>query len=277
MIFPAQRTIYGQDLALAQSLGLEYNMIPNTTLNEKLGVLPQVEKPAGVYPIIRYLTIGCGGQSIIDNPTTYPYSVHHPTDASPFKIMPFIIRERDRDLTFAERQKYRLRKELVVDGNNYVAYYLKVLVPDKDIIYRSDVVQFSKTISPFSFTDRDVLNPVPISKIDKITSNSSVYIAKFAKIVFELKEEEVREIDNVFTVMRNVLFPGYAGVLNNSITELGLCSGIDQTAQDGSIESICTQVAHHIDVSFDIDIYLNSKTSFYKTFELGGTEPLFMQ
>lgn len=277
MFFTSQRTIYAQDLSLAQLIGAEYQIKPNTTLNEKIGVLAQEEKPIGVYPVMKYLAIGCGGQGIVEDPKNYPYSYHQPTDAALFKMMPFVVREANQDLNYVERQKYRLRKDIVINGKQYYAYYLKALTMDKDIIYKNDFVQISKTINPFSCEDKDVLNPTPISKIDKITSSTSSYVTKLAKVVFELTEQEVEEINKVFDLMGNTLFPGYAATTNKTITELGLCTGIDTVTQNGYTESICTQVAFHIGITLDIDVTFNSKSSYYKIFELGGAEPLYMQ
>lgn len=277
MFMTSQRTIYNQDLSLAQTLGAEYQIKPNTTLNEKIGVLPQQEKPVGVYPIMKYMAIGCGGQGIVDAPTSYPYSYHQPTDAALFKMMPFVVREANQDLSYTERQKYRLRKDIVINGKQYYAYYLKALTLDKDILYKNDFMQISKTINPFSFEDKDVLNPTPVSKIDKITSTTSTYVSKLAKVVFELTAEEVEEVNKVFDLMSNTLFPGYSTAINKTITEVGLCTGIDMVTADGYTESICTQVAFHIGMTLDIDVYLKSKSSYYKVFGIGGTEPLYMQ
>lgn len=277
MFFTSQRTIYKQDLELAQMLGVEYKIKPNTTLNEKIGVLPQQEKPIGVYPTMKYIAIGCGGQGIMDTPNSYPYSYHQPIDAALFRMVPFVVREANNDLNYIEKQKYRLRKDVVINGKQYYAYYLKALTMDKDIIYKEDFMQISKTINPFSFEDKDVLNPTPISKIDKITSSTAVYVTKLAKVVFELTSEEMDELNKVFDLMGSTLFPGYATNINKSITEIALCTGIDMSTTSGYTESICTQVAFHIGITLDIDIYLNSKSSYYKTFQIGGTEPLYMQ
>lgn len=277
MFYTSQRTIWKQDLELAQTFGLEYVVQPNTTLNEKLGINAQEKKPQGTYPLLRYFCIGCGGLSIVDKPTMYPYSSHQPIDASLFKMIPFILRPIDRDLTYAEKAKYRLRKEININGDTYVGYYLKAFRLDKDINYKEDFIQISQTISPFSLKDRDVLNPVPVTKVDKITSNNTTYITKLAKVSIELSEEELREIENVFTLLRDSLFTIENRSSKLTITEIGLCMGVDKVLDSGLTESIATQIAYHIGVNFDLDVYIKTHTEFHKTFELGGTEPLYME
>lgn len=277
MFYTSQRTIWKHDLELAQTFGLEYNIKPNTTLNEKLNILAQEKKPQGTYPLLRYYCIGCGGLSLIDQPTTYPYSYHQPTDASLFKMIPFILRPVSRDLSVVEKSKYRLRKELNIKGELYAAYYLKAFNLDRDINYKDDFIQISQTLSPFSLKDRDVLNPTPVTKVDKITSNNTTFVTKLVKIAIELSEQELREIQNVFNLLKDTLFNTDEINVKLNITELGLCTGVDKVISNGMTESIATQIAYHIGVNFDLDVYIKTHTEFYKTFELGGTEPLYME
>ena len=54
------RTIYASALQSAQVLGIPYDIVDNTTLNEKFGILDGIHPTEG-YPVMQYLAIGRGG------------------------------------------------------------------------------------------------------------------------------------------------------------------------------------------------------------------------
>lgn len=57
MTTSSQRTLFGIDLQLAQLYGEDYTCLPNTTLNEKFNILPEINVPPGQYPTLKYITI----------------------------------------------------------------------------------------------------------------------------------------------------------------------------------------------------------------------------
>lgn len=282
MFYTSQRTLFNMDLQLALMLGVPYKPQANTTLNEKLDIIPGEQINDGVYPTLKYMCIGCGGNTLVDVPTSYPYSQHQPFDASLFKIMPFVIREASNDLSDNEKTKYRLRKSLTINNTAYYAYYLKYLDVSRDITYKDDFYQISHrgstdTIDVFPLSEKNPLNPTPVSKNGKVLSSNSVYVTKLAKIKIELLEDEIRELDNVFTIMRDSLFPGVTGVVPKVITEIGFCTGIDKVLPTGLTEASNVQIGFHIGMTLDVEMSIAGAQSIYKVVELGGTEPLLGQ
>lgn len=282
MFYTSQRTLYNMDLQLAQMLNVPYSPHANTTLNEKLDILPGEPITSGTYPTLKYMCIGCGGNTLVDVPTSYPYSQHQPFDASLFKLMPFVIRESTNDLSDNEKTKYRLRKMLTINNTSYYAYYLKYLDVSRDITYKDEFYQISHrgttdTIDVFPLSEKNPLNPTPVSKNGKVISSNSIYVTKLAKIKMELQEDEIREINNVFTIMRDSLFPGVSGVVPKVVTEIGFCTGIDKILTSGLTEATNVQIGFHIGMSLDIEMSITGANSIYKVIEIGGTEPLLGQ
>lgn len=281
MFYTSQRTMYNMDLQLAQMFGKTYSYKNNTTLNQYLDVLPDEQYPTGVYPTAKYLTIGTGGNPALEAPTTYPYSQHSPLDAGLFNMIPFVLRETTNDLDFFSRQKYRLRKQVSINGNNYYAYYLKVLDSDSEILYKKDFYQISHrtgsdTLDIYPLETKDTLNPRPVTKVDKVISSNSSYVTSLCTVVFEMKYSELVELRNVFDILQ---------IDTLAITEVGLVTGVDVVQTDTSIETVGAQIGFHFGISLDLQLYFDNVTSqdpdmdmsTYVTFEMGGTEPLYEQ
>lgn len=281
MFYTSQRTMYNMELQLAQMFGKEYKFKNNTTLNQYLDILPDDDYPANTYPTVKYLTIGVGGDPAIEDPTVYPYSQHSPMDAGLFKMIPFVLREEHNDLDFFSRQKYRLRKMVTINGVNYYAYYLKVLDPNSEIVLKDDFYQISRrsgssTLDVYPLETKDPLNPKPVTKVDKILSPNSSCVTKLCSVIFELKYAELVELREVFRILQ---------IDTPTITEVGLCTGVDVIQQDNTIESVGAQIGFNFGINLDLQMSFNNVTSAdpdvdqstYVVFELGGTEPLYEQ
>jgi len=107
MIINSQRTIYGLELQAELLVSGTYTPKPNTTLNEKFGIL--VNEPIGSDTRygLKYLTIGTGGIKTATPANGYSFSQHSVMDASLFNHIPFIIRPVSSDLSGTERARYR--------------------------------------------------------------------------------------------------------------------------------------------------------------------------
>ena len=267
MVLNSQRTLYGVSIQLATLLNQPYTPLPNTTLNEKFLIQPQVNIPNGVYPAARYYTIGIGGNLKATN-VAFSYSEHTATDAALYEHVPFVIKPLNSDLTLQERLKYRFRKILNINGDEYAAYYLKV-IPNITLPSSLYVISTNNGLHKLSILDtntNDMLNPVPRDKAHALPDYVNIdYITKSAKLEFSLTVDEIAELKNVFTLLYNE---------DKLITEIGVCSGIDSEPDaNGDIEANNVQIAFHVGVDIDTTIYTTTSSDIVRSIEIGGVEP----
>lgn len=269
MVLNSQRTIYGLDLELSRLAGKQYNVIDNTSLNEKFNVLTEDDVPEGIYPTLKYFAIGVGEVDIVDGNKGYSYSKHSPVDAALFHHIPFVMKPIDEDLLPSERDKYRFRKIETFNGSDYACYYLKEIdnFELKDDFYKVSTKEEISTLSMFDTNIDTLLNPVPKDRSQNIQDiKSAEYILKLIKITFALTVEEMTELKNVLTLRQLPV---------TNITEIGLCTGIDKLVDENK-EATCVQVTHHVGVNIELAIYLNNNSSFLRSIELGGGEPMIL-
>ena len=273
MVRNSQRTLYNIDLHLHQMLGKDYDPQDNTTLNEKFQVLPNEKLPSGIYPTLNYYAIGCGGNLVIDNVSTYTYNEHLPVDAALFNHIPFVMRDINQgDLNTLERANYRMRVVKNYNGINYACYYLKV-IPSyelKPIFYmirtlESGTSVSSPTLTAMNMTQSSILNPVPVKRDLTFQNHNDLgFATKIAKLTFSLTQQEITDIQNCLKIM---------SLENKTISEIGLITGRD-VPFDGVKEVTCAQVAIHLGVSLDLAAELAKGKTMIKTIEVGGGEPL---
>ena len=127
-----------QDLRLKRDIGYPYVIKPGTTLNDILDINKDGYTTT-IYPTIQYFCIGVGGKRLV-NSTNYTISQHSAKDVQPFDMIPFILRRVEDDLGTELRKEYSFRKEIVVDGVNYIGYYLKRI---PEIISRDEFFKLS--------------------------------------------------------------------------------------------------------------------------------------
>lgn len=272
MAYASQRTIYGFELQLAQLLGKEYTIKDNTSLNQLLDINAKETLPSGQYPLLQYFCIGTGGNGIVEGTDVYPYSTHSPIDAGLFNMVPLLVRETGNSLSSTEAKKYRLKKNIRIDGKEYTAYYLRKLDPDTEIDFKNYFYQISRrgtsdTIDILNLDTKDVLHPKPVSKVGKVIANNSSYVTKLAKVILQMNTSEIEELHKAIELTST----------DKLITEIGLVSGIDKNFSTGETDAICTQIMFHVAMTIDLNIYFNNNQTFYKTIDIGGTEPLFLQ
>lgn len=269
MFYTSQRTIYGHDLQLAQLVGADYNILDNTSLNQHLHVEETEKVPKGIYPKLKYFCLGIGGNGLIEDNSNYPYTQHSPIDANLFNLVPLICREESIGFTSSEYKKYRLITTNTYNGKRYLCAYLKVI---DTIEYTDTFQQISRrsgvdSLDYLTLDTKNPLNPTPISKVGKITSNNSNYVTKIVKTIIELTTNELQEIKNAITLVNGSLV---------NITEMGLVSGLEKTGNKYN-EAVCTQICYHVSLGIDIELHLNTESSFYRSIDIGGIEPLYLQ
>lgn len=283
MVKASQKSVLGMSLEQSLLFGASYKPMVNTTLNEKFAVEGDTSLPAGQLPYVQYFCIGIGGRRFItgetDTTPEYTYSEHSPLDAALFQHIPFIIRETTSDLTANERTNYRMRKLETFNGKEYYAYYLKKTpTPEiKDVIHVIQTLNdgtsvSSPTMSVLDTSTTKFLNPSPITtKFEFKDLDKTRFVTKLNKLSFTLTTQEMDELMNVFKVMNiNTTTDAY-------ITEIGLCSGLDQEVGQGAnkrIEAICAQICFFLSVSYNITEELRKNRTLNKSINLGGMEPM---
>lgn len=215
---------------------LNYQYMPNTTLNSKYSCFAPVESSDGTWlniprdannspvaPTIGYFGIGIRGFYNITadddiSPLSQPYSPKA-TDMDLYRPIPIRCIPKEYDLTAAERTKYRLRTEIPIDGNTYVCYWLKRLEFDDDISITQ--IDGSGNETPYVIEDNIAnLTPTPVAPTTPsvITGSSKVIIS--ANIKCEIEGKEVLEAINTI----------YHGDLRRArISEWGIYTGGDMT------------------------------------------------
>lgn len=270
-------TIYASALQSAQLLGIPYNILPNTTLNEKFSIDPDIPTPEGAYPVAKYIAIGRGGHRHAigaDGSALVDLNTHRASDPACFAHIPWVLREVSDDIDPETRKKYALRRIEQHDNIDYVAYYLRRLDHD-DVgteLARVTVQDGNTTSVPFVPSASD-LSPVPVV-IDpnEITETSGEYITATTRFTVGLTEWDVEEIVKACTVIYGQ--PNYA-----TLSEVALCSGIDviATAQNGEdpvfqyAEARAVQVMNHICTHYSLN-ELNQGLEL--SYEVGGSESL---
>jgi len=273
------RTGYGSILQTCMFFKIPYPWLPFTTLNELLGIESGIIPPSTVYPAANYFCIGNKGHSF--EPTAGGMIAlksfqHKATDAAPFNILPFVMREPTNDLSPAERARYALRKEVIVDGVRWIAYYLKRLDMSNvtaELLYKTVKDDGSVTVTPY-VPDNSNLHPVPSELAPTgVNVTSGDYITAQALVPLSFTRADTDELKNV----ANILWKNTDLAI---VSELGLVTAadhrIDVTGNGGSafsfLEAIGCQIASHMSAFFHAN---TSNDGMKQVLNAGATEPLF--
>mgnify|MGYP000844035364 FL=1 len=256
-------TIYMQDLRLKRDIGYPYVIKPGTTLNDILDINKDGYTTT-IYPTIQYFCIGVGGKRLVNN-TNYTISQHSAKDVQPFDMIPFVLRRAEDDLGTKLRKEYSFRKEIVVDGVNYIGYYLKRIpkIISRDEFFKISIDENKRnSLSILNTNDMDIIYPKPIDKEDLINhKEKATLIVKTNKFLFSLTKEELLELENVM----NILGKG------SSLTEIALCTsinGIDTLAEPSKV-----QCAYFTTTDIDINLRISEKYPVKLFLEVGSNEP----
>lgn len=236
------RTIYGALLQTAQRFKQPLPILPNSTLNQKFDVFPDLLPGEGEMPFTNYLAIGLKGVTIdVNEDGLYvtKYREYSPRWGSLLLHCPFIMRPVSNDLTAPERVKYRLRRIEIHGGIAYACYYLRTLDLTTSIVgaeYRTivnDIVTSQSWTPTLGDLNPTALEPNP----NEVIQTGDDYIAATKKIALVFTAQEVQEIMDAV----NIIY-GTPDVAN--ITEFALCSGLDRvvTGDFNGIPAAYTEV-----------------------------------
>ena len=257
-------------------LGKGLQILPNSTLNQKLGINADIEPASTDRPGVQYIAIGNGGHGFIigaNNKVKWKAKHHTARHNALYSQLPFVLRLPNNDLTASERLNYRLRRLEMYGGVQYVAYYLRVLdlsntTPALELRHVEGGVTTSTVFTP---TLED-LNPVaPTLTSDSAVTTTGDYIASTSKVVFQMTEAEVAEFVSAVAIIEGS--DGYA-----VISEMATVSGIDKSVlgdfngtQQSYTDVIYAQVTSHITTAWVMEYQTDG---IALTIDIGNVEPL---
>jgi hypothetical protein len=272
------RTIYSSHLSTAKLLGKPFSVLPNSTLNQKFNLF-QLEIPnVNEYPVLKYIAIGNKGASyeVANNGYILTSPIpHSPRNASLYNFIPFVLREIYNDLNSTERLKYRMRVPVVINGVQYVAYYLKSLDTDFTVpsVELRNINNGKITTSAYIPNLSD-LSPAPVELSNtNINNPNGDYLVSTAKLDFILNEADISEILNACHIL-------YGDSRYSVINEIALVTGIDRILQgnfgnsiNNYTEVISAQIAAFISQYHSLT---TNSTEVRIQFDLGSVEPLLV-
>lgn len=236
------KTVHHVNLELLRSMGLPMTIDNYSTLNEAFDI-PNINPPTVGYPEIKYMSIGrgghrnvtgTGGSSLVD------ILIHGVTDATLFEALPFVLVPIAEDLTPAERAKYRIRKLETHNGNEYFAYYLKVIdadaiVPTSRIVTLDDglVVQDEAYVPVVSSQ-----SPVPVDTSNTIVNTvTGRHIVIQSEIKVDLNANDITRFTDAVAII-------YGDTRYATISEIGIVAAYDKeiTNNLGGIDATYTEV-----------------------------------
>lgn len=272
------RTIYGSYLQTCMLMKLPFQMMVNSTLNERFGIQNGVAPAAGELPAFGYYVIGNGGHSLTigANGIAKPEPIQHKgTDASLYSPIPFVLRPQGNDLSPDMRAKYCLRRTETHDGQPYFAYYGK-RVDFTDTVAQMQLLQVLNGVEnarPF-VPDSSNLNPVPpVLQPSGVNVVSGDYTSITAPVGLILSTDEIDEVKAAAKII-------YGDEAYAIISEIGLVAGVDKNvASPGpnnstitQLEVICAQIVSFINSFYPL-AFLNKEVE--ALLDVGATEPIF--
>lgn len=275
-----RRSIYGSSLQTKKLMGLPFEMVPNTTLNEKFGIMSGIAPSENQMPDVRYFAIGNGGHRQRVGSNSIPYTTpieHRASHASLYNHIPFVLREINDDLSPERRAQYGLRIIEEHNGTQYFAYYLKRLDLSEvdETLHITTIQDGVSTRLPFEPTSSE-LNPTPpeVPSEGVIPTNGNT-LETAAMVNVDFTAEDVAELVNVAEVLYDN--PNLA-----IVSEVALCSGVDRTISAPAVgnttinfkEVIACQIASFISTYYPLT---NSNKGFDFDLEMGAVEPLLGQ
>lgn len=275
-IINVTRTYAGAYLATVKTLGLKFNVIQHTTLNEKFGIATTTAFPNGTMPYMRYMVIGNMGHYTVradDGSDEVVNRRHRTNHMGLYNHIPFVMRELTDDLNATQRAQYCLRRIETHQNKQWFVYYgmvydVSTVVPELQEI---EIVDGNVTVRPYVPTAED-LNPTPpVVSNNGTVVGSNKTISASAIVTVKLTAEQIRWIQEAHRIR--------TGSTNSPvISEIGLCSAalVKVQAQSGAAgnmqidETIGTQINVHIATNHPIGYNSRGLTL---SFDVGGVEP----
>lgn len=270
------RTAAAGRLQTAQHLDIPCPVMPNSTLNEKLGIAADVLPADTDRSSVNVVVIGYGGHGFSmgnNQRVKWEKYRHQPRHSAMFAQLPFVMRKVTEDLTVTERSRYRLRVIERHNGIDYVCYYGRVLDKTNTVIQTElrQVRDGVTTSTPFEYTLED-MNPIPsVLSTGEVVETNGDYIATTAKVPFVMSAEDVAEFMNVIEIIDKD--SGYA-----VISEFATVSSIDRVVSmtiNGQAQSYTEAIQAQITSFFQTGFIVEHLTSgFTIDLDIGNVEPL---
>ena len=271
------RTINGSRILAGLQQGKEYSHVPFTTLNEALGVSAAVMPLDGDTPRVRYYAIGINGHvnRVGSDGGHYTQARQKgPEEFGLYNQIPFVLRSPTEDLTQAGRAPYALRKIIEINGERYVAYYLKRIPISNEAVkmLHNTVVDGVTTTVPYVPTNAN-LHPVPKDPASvNVISTNGTYLSTSAMMTLEFSAKDVEELLEVAKIM-------FGSEERALISEIALVAGSDRTLQvtdPGQApfamnEVVQAQISTNITGLWPVAF---TSEGFTYDLDLGGTEPM---
>lgn len=271
------RTINGSRILAGLQQGKPYTHVQYTTLNEALGINAGVMPTDSDTPRVRYYAIGINGhvnRTGTDGGHFTQARQHSPDDFGLYTMLPFLIRSPGEDLTPVQRAPYALRKIIQINGENYIAYYLKRIPISNEPVkmLHNTVVDGVTTTVPFVPTNAN-LHPVPVepSPVNVVSTNGT-YLSTSAMMTLNFDAEDVAEYIEVAKAM-------FGSEERALISEIALVAGSDRVmsvtdpgqSAFNMNEVVMAQISTHITGLWPVAF---TSEGFVYDLDLGGTEPL---
>lgn len=227
---------------------------------------------------IQYLAIGRGGHYIAaDDFKNYDKLA---TMNALYEMIPWVVRPIGSDLTLSQRNNYRLRKTLLINGAMYAAYYLRKLDMDSaseqnnvTIIDNGHETTYSHTPTQSDLKPQPYVSPVnPDNDGSFVTSNLIINL--------DLTVQDIQWIKDGCALI-------YGDENKAIISEIAVCSGVDKpvtlsysnsttpvlsSVAPGALrEAVAVQVCAHL---VDVVYVLRAMNTLTLTLDVGGSEPL---
>jgi len=265
------KTIFLVDLQTTILTGRRYKTLPNTTLNEKFNIQPEITT-LDTYPTIQYLAVGNGlSKEISAEESIIKHAV---TDGALYNHVPFVIRPVDDDLLPADRAHYRLRNLITINNKEYVEYHLKKIDMEngENRITEVTVNEVANTLSLYNPRNYRSLRPLPLQINPTKTDNKNYiktnkYIMKMLQFHFTLTEKDLEELQNSIEIK----FGGTV-LFSRVLKELAVCSGVEYND-----EIAMAQIMYFKNIDIDVWTLLDTKETINDIVEIGGMEPLLLQ
>lgn len=218
-------SMYWYEFILKKTLGVEYVVDIDQTLNTKFNHLTTLVPAATEETSCRFIGIGNGGFKKDDGEDEDIMVAidHSPYQIDPYRQIPWLVRRAEEDISEVEREKYRFRIPLNIDNVDYIAYYLKEVTSD-DITYgrqKISVVDGAVEILGDYTIPTDVIGVTPDSGVSgntELTKYNSEYINDNITYRNFFSEEDFVEIKNACEVI-------FGGTGHSYISEIILYMG----------------------------------------------------
>lgn len=271
-----RRTLYGAALQTAQLLGLDHVITDHTTLNEKLAINALETIGVNEVPRMKYISIGIGGHRANTGPdgiVMIDPIQHDATHASSYRMLPFVMRPLDSDLSSVEMARYALRRIETHGGIEYAVYYLRRLDMSGVTIQlkKKTVYQGTETVVDYIPTS-SVLAPVPPVTTPGANVVDGDYVYATARVSINFDTFDATEILNSASIL-------YGDENAAFISELAFVTGVDRTLQAVGAaaqtfnmnEVVGAQVFCHVSA---MQPMVNQRNGFEATYDIGIAEPM---